>query len=78
MDDMLTLTFILLMAGLLWVTGAFIHWQSLRAEEKLADHRHRLVLLRQAELETPISLVGIAEDEPADDRFQPTHSWMDG
>jgi hypothetical protein len=78
-DDILTLTFILLMAGLLWLTGAFIHWQSIRAEEKLADHLHRLTLLRQAELKTPMSLVGIADDEAnADERLQPVHSWTLG
>jgi hypothetical protein len=76
---MLTLTFILVMAGLLWLTGAFIHWQSIRAEEKLADHMHRLSLLRQAERGTPVSLVGIADDEaPTDERLQPAHSWTMG
>jgi len=67
------------MAGLLWLTGTFIHWQTLRAEEKLLDRRHRLTLVRRAELGTPVSLVGIADDEAAaDERLQPAHSWTLG
>jgi hypothetical protein len=75
-EEMQTLTCLLLLAGLLWVTGAFLHWQNMRSEEKLADHLHRLALLRQAETSPPVSLVGIAEDMVHDDqRIQPVHAW---
>jgi hypothetical protein len=76
-EEMQTLTLLLLLAGLLWVTGAFLHWHNMRAEEKLADHLRRLTSLRQAEMKTPVSLVGLAEDELHDDeRVQPAHSWV--
>jgi hypothetical protein len=82
-EEMQTLTCLLLLAGLLWVSGAFLHWQNMRAEakhlrdeEKLADHLHRLALLRHAEMTPPVSLVGLAEDESHDDeRVQSAHAW---
>ncbi len=79
MDDLLTLTFIVLMAGLLWLTGAFLQWRNLRTQERLTEHLRRLALLQQAEFGPPTSLVGPAESDPQDnERFQPTHSWMNG
>jgi hypothetical protein len=68
MNDVIVSLLLLLLAGLLWVTGAVLHWHTIRRQEKLVARLRRLAVPRAPESGPAVASPEVAEtaERPAD------------
>jgi hypothetical protein len=73
MDNVMTGVVVLLLAGLLWVTGAVLHWHNLKRQEKLIARLRRMALRRPYRPAEPA-----AAPAAADEHLRPAKRWTVG
>jgi hypothetical protein len=79
MNDVIVSLLLLLLAGLLWVTGAVLHWHTIRRQERLVARLRRMAVPRAPESDPAVAAPAVAETaERTADFLRPSKRWTVG